>query len=71
LYIVCFTEKRNEQFKTDITVAYYNAYFQRVAKMPSLSSILEKLELPKEKKPMTDKQMFEIIQKLNKQFGGG
>lgn len=49
-----------------MTVAYYNAYFQRVKKMPKLKDFLEKLSKPE----MSDDEMFKKVLGLNKMFGG-
>lgn len=66
LYIECFVQNKQNTFKESITVAYYNAYFQRVKKMPKLKDFLDKIG----RKEMTDEEMFEKIVGLNKHFGG-
>ena len=67
IVIEAHTEKEKMQFKNDITVAYYNAIFQRAKTMPRLENVLKDLDGKKEK---TDSDMFDMVQKLHKQFGG-
>lgn len=59
---------KNKQslFKENVTVAYYNAYFQRVKKMPKLKDFLEKIGKPE----MSDEEMFKKVLGLNKLYGG-
>lgn len=47
------------QLKENISVAYYNAYFQRSKTMPNLKTFLEKLD----KKEMSDDEMYDNIKK--------
>jgi len=54
--------KYNEQ----ITIAYYNAYFQRVEKLPDLKQFL----LTEEKQEQTDEDMFNVCQNICTAFGG-
>ena len=60
-------EKEKNRLKTDITVAYYNAIFQRSKTMPRLENVLKDLDGKKEK---SDNDMFDMVQKLHKQLGG-
>jgi len=64
------TLKSKEEFKTSITVAYYNAYFQRVQKMPKLESVLKGLDGKEEKKEMSSSEMLSMVQQLHRAFGG-
>lgn len=70
MYIEEYVANKQDELKTDITVAYYNAYFQRAKKMPELNKILDNLGNSKNKKEMTDSEMFDLVQRLHKQFGG-
>lgn len=66
IIIEVYTDKNKQDFKESITVAYYNAYFQRVKKMPDLEAFLEKLD---GKEEMSDEQMFRAIKKMCKEMG--
>jgi len=66
IYIECYTQNKQNDFKEQITVAYYNAYFHRVKTMPKLKDFLGKIG----KKEMTDDEMYQKIIGLNKLFGG-
>lgn len=71
IYIEVFVENKQSEFKTNITIAYYNAYFQRVEKMPSLSDVLSDIDKQgKENEPMTDEQLYQQVLKLHQAFGG-
>lgn len=59
MIIDSYVERNKIKLKEDISVAYYNAYFQRCKTMPNLKSFLEKLD----KKEMTDEEMYNNIKK--------
>jgi hypothetical protein len=69
IIIECYSDKIKNDLKTNITVAYYNAYFQRVKKMPKLDAFIEKL-FPPEKQEMDNEAMFQQVLKLHKALGG-
>lgn len=69
IIIDVYTTKRQDEFKSNITVAYYNAYFQRAKHMPKLSKILEDIDRST-KKEMSDESMFKVVQKLHEMLGG-
>lgn len=56
------------QHRERITAAYMGAYLQRVKRMPKLEKLIG--DQPKKKKPMTDRQMLDMIRLLNKKIGG-
>ncbi|TYP67698.1 hypothetical protein [Paenibacillus methanolicus] len=62
--------QKREKFMHDerVTQAYLNAVLQRAKRMPKLEKLIGKA--PVKKKPMTDKQMLNVIRALNKQMGG-
>lgn len=66
LYIECFIKNKQNAFKENVTVAYYNAYFHRVKSMPKLKTFLQKITKPE----MTDEEMFKKVLGLNKFYGG-
>jgi hypothetical protein len=65
IYSECFYKKRKEQSDYDLSLAWYNAYFQRVNKMPRLKEILST-----EPEAETEVDMFEKAKRLNAIFGG-
>lgn len=64
LYFEAFSEKRKEQMDYDISIAWYNAYFQRVNKMPALKDVIRR------RVTQTDKDMFEQIKAMNLRLNG-
>lgn len=75
LMIKTYSEKKKEESKEKLTLAYINAMWtvQWLGKKSShpkpLKEILEKIGNT-EKKEMTDEQMLAVVQKLNTMFGG-
>jgi hypothetical protein len=61
-----YSQSKKDELKTNITVAYYNAYFQRSKSMPKLQKILNDMD----KKEMTDDDLFNVVKSLHSQYGG-
>ena len=70
IIIEIYSQKHKESYKEKITVAFYNAYFQRVQKMPKLENILNNIDNAGKKKEMSDEEMFRTIKKFAVEFGG-
>lgn len=67
--IEVFTTKNKNEFKQQVTIAYYNAYFQRVKQMPKLEDVMSDIDRSY-KKVMTEEEILKEIQKLHRMFGG-
>ena len=61
----CFRINQKEKMDYDISLAWYNAYFQRVNKFPRLSEIIKQ-----EPKVQTEEEMLNTVKKLAMRFGG-
>ena len=72
--IKTYSEKKKEESKEKLTLAYINAMWtvQWLGKKSNhprpLKEILESID--KDKKQMSDEDMFEIVKALNALFGG-
>lgn len=70
-YCADFAVRRKEaETKEKIMVAYITASLARVAKMPSLQTVLGWLDSEKATKKMTPEQMLAQVKRLNQIFGG-
>jgi tRNA splicing ligase len=69
LAINVHNEKQKQKSEDEITLAYLNAYWQRVNKLPSLKKILGNEQQPV-KKEMTAEEMLKEVMKINKVSGG-
>ncbi|RSD21078.1 hypothetical protein [Mesobacillus subterraneus] len=67
LCIHAFNEDQKIQSEDKLTIAYMNAYWHRVEKLPSLKQVLGQEPV---KKKMTDKEMFNWVKALNAMLGG-
>lgn len=67
LYIEDYNEKKKVEQDEKLILTYMGAYWNRVKKMPSIKSILNKST---HKKQMTDEEMLAEVKKLNQAFGG-
>lgn len=74
LKIDAYLKRKTERTKEQITLAYLNAMWtiqwlgKRHQRPRPLKEILA--SIGKEKKEMTDEQMFEVVKALNSLFGG-
>ena len=62
--IESFEDKEKERSKELIIQAYYTEAFARMKKLPKLKDLL------KEKKKQSNKEMLEVVKRLNAMMGG-
>ena len=67
LHIQAYAERMKAESEERLILAYLTAYWQRVKRMPSLKSILQKTE---QKKTQTPEQMLAQIKAINAAMGG-
>lgn len=65
--VQAFAEKMKREHEQQVVVAYLNAYWHRVKKMPSLKEVLGGKSLKKKKTP---EEMLSVVKQLNEAFGG-
>lgn len=63
-----YVERMKREQDQQIIIAYLNAYWHRVKKMPNLKDVLHGKE--KEKRKKSPEEMLEIVKQLNAAFGG-
>ena len=74
IYAQTYSEKQQEEMKEKITLAYLNSMWtiqwlgKKHQQPPPLKEILQ--SIGREKKKMTDEQMFNQVKVLNAVFGG-
>ena len=67
-----YTDSKNEEFKSRLTIAYYGAIFQGNKKANTIyKNAINEIDKGKKKKPMTDQQIFNNLMKFTKSYGGG
>jgi len=66
LLIDAYVFDRKERLKDAVSVAYYNACFQRSKTMPRLKEILNQLS----NEEMSDEELFDAVKSLNSAFDG-
>ncbi|ALC92059.1 hypothetical protein AM500_21370 [Bacillus sp. FJAT-18017] len=66
------SEIRKHEIENQLTVAYFNARWQRVGKLSikDLTEVLKKLNGEDKPKRMTPEEMLNEVKKLNAAFGG-
>lgn len=69
MYVMARVEQRRDTFRLAIWQAWHAAAFDRTKRLPSLDSILSRME-PQKRKPQTPDEMVNVIRKINDMFGG-
>lgn len=69
LHVRSFNERKKVDDEEKIILTYLGAYWQRVKRMPSLTSVLHRSsgEVPKR---MTSEEILETVKQLNLSMGG-
>jgi hypothetical protein len=70
LYQEAFLELREAEKEEKVVLVWLGEYYHRIKKLPPLSDELKKLKAIDNKASMDDDEMFKVVQRLNKQFGG-
>lgn len=65
IYVEVYISNKKQEREDQIVLEYMNAAWQRAKRLPNIKSILD--DKPKK---MTNKQMLDVIKKLNQAFGG-
>lgn len=60
-----YMERVEAEKEEKISLVWLGEYYHRIKTLPSLREALGK-----NKKPMSEKQMFEVVKKLNEKLGG-
>lgn len=68
IIIEVYSEKHRNKLKENITVAFYNAYFQRVKTLSNME--LKKILKNIGSQQMTDEEMYGVVKALNSNYGG-
>lgn len=68
LIIEMYMEKEKNKLKENLTVAFYNAYFQRIKTLSSME--LKKVLSSFDKVVMSDEEMLLTVKALHHKFGG-
>lgn len=69
LFIEAYFEIKEAETEERITLVWLGEYYHRIKKLPSLQNELKKIK-GEQKQAMSDEEMFNMVKKLNAQFGG-
>lgn len=65
--IGAFVEKTKREHEQQVVLAYLNAYWHRVKKMPNIKEVIGGDAVKKKKTP---EEMLAVVKSLNEAFGG-
>jgi hypothetical protein len=70
LYSEAKVEAINAERQEQLTLVWLGEYYHRLKKLPPLKEELKKYMNQESHTQMTDEQMLQMVERLNKQFGG-
>lgn len=70
MYVEEYNERKQKEREEEITIAYYNAMWQRAKKMPTLKKVLNEIKPKKPQKPMTPEEMLAVVKQKHAAIEG-